>query len=71
MILLSAEDLTALTGKQRPGAQRRALERMGIPHYVRPDGRPVVTAGALDHRPEPPQAEPNWGALMAGMQPSA
>jgi hypothetical protein len=43
-MLLSAADLEALTGYRRPSAQVRALRAMGIEHWVRPDGRPVVRA---------------------------
>jgi hypothetical protein len=42
--LLNPADLEALTGFKRPSAQVRALRAMGIEHWVRPDGRPVVRA---------------------------
>jgi hypothetical protein len=42
--LLTSADLQALTGYRRPSAQVRALRAMGIEHWVRPDGRPVVRA---------------------------
>jgi hypothetical protein len=42
--LLSPSDLEALTGFKRPSAQVRALRAMGIEHWIRPDGRPVVRA---------------------------
>jgi hypothetical protein len=42
--LLTPADLEALTGFKRPSAQVRALRAMGIEHWIRPDGRPVVRA---------------------------
>ena len=42
--LLDMVELEALTGYRRPSAQVRALRAMGIEHWVRPDGRPVVRA---------------------------
>jgi hypothetical protein len=42
--ILAPADLEALTGYRRPSAQIRALRAMGIEHWVRPDGRPVVRA---------------------------
>lgn len=42
--LLSPADLEALTGFKRASAQVRALREMGIEHWIRPDGRPVVRA---------------------------
>lgn len=44
IMLLTASDLETLTGYRRPSAQVRALRRMGVEHWVRPDGRPVVRA---------------------------
>jgi hypothetical protein len=43
MIEILPDEITkALTGKTRPSAQRRALDRMGIPYIVRADGSVVV-----------------------------
>jgi hypothetical protein len=42
--LLAPAEVEALTGYKRPAAQVRALRAMGIEHWVRPDGRPVVRA---------------------------
>jgi hypothetical protein len=44
MHLLTPADLEALTGYKRASAQVRALRAMGIEHWIRPDGRPVVRA---------------------------
>jgi hypothetical protein len=69
-MFLTDRQLRDLTGRQRPGAQRRALTRMGIPHHVRPDGRPVVVADQLTGDPGASQpTEPNWAALAA-LEPS-
>ena len=64
-LLLSPGTLADLTGKVRPGAQRRALDRMGIAYFVRPDGRPVVAAAALSYRSDvgTAAAVPNWAAI--------
>jgi hypothetical protein len=43
-MFLTPADLESLTGYRRPSAQVRALRRMGVEHWVRPDGRPVVRA---------------------------
>ena len=63
--LLTQDDLRTLTGKQRPAAQRRALDRMGIRYHVRPDGRPVVPAAALvgGDSATLKQDQPDWSAL--------
>lgn len=52
MFLTDAE-IIELTGKQTPAAQRRALDKMGIRHFVRLDGRPkIVRAWLESNRPE-------------------
>ena len=66
-MILTAAELVDLTGKQRPSAQRRALDRMAINYLVRPDGRVIVTASALESsggatlKPD----QPNWTALSS------
>lgn len=47
MSFLTDASLRHLTGYQRYSAQVRALRQMGIPHRVRPDGRPIVLAEDL------------------------
>lgn len=42
MIVLSPEELIELTKKERPSAQARVLEHLGIPLRARPDGTLVV-----------------------------
>jgi hypothetical protein len=42
MIVLTPQELAALTGRARPTAQARALEFMEIPYFRRPDGSVAV-----------------------------
>lgn len=46
-MILSQEQLREITGKVRWSAQCRALAQMGIHHFVRPDGKPIVEESAL------------------------
>lgn len=46
-MFLSESELYELTGKKRSAAQCRALIEMGVPHWVRPDGKPVVVEADL------------------------
>ena len=64
-MILDADTLHALTGKRRPKAQRQALDAMGVPYRVRPDGHVVVIAADLEHRATPAAQvpAPNWAAL--------
>lgn len=60
-MFLTAEQLQELTGYRQAAAQVRWLQRNGITHYVRADGRPVVPASALvtdgKHRPAAPDLD--------------
>lgn len=47
-LFLSAPDLEQLTGRKRPGAQRRALEQMGIAFVPDPEGRPRVLRALVE-----------------------
>ena len=42
-MLLTAREVAELTGRERRPAQRRALDAMGVPYRVRPDGSPSVS----------------------------
>lgn len=42
MIVLSEDELRALTKKVRPSAQARVLKALAIPHKPRPDGSLIV-----------------------------
>jgi hypothetical protein len=58
-MILSAETLQALTGKQRRSAQVRELRAMGIPHRLRSDGTPVVLeADVVASRATPAAKQP-------------
>ncbi len=70
LIFVSPEDLAELTGKRpnQNAAQVRALKVMGIAHWVRPDGRPMVLRSTLEDAPKPnpkrkSETEPNFEAL--------
>jgi len=63
-VCLTGAEVTELTGKTRPSAQRRVLRHMAIDHKQRPDGSVVVLRSALDGVPAIGHAvgrtEPNW-----------
>lgn len=66
MTYLAGQAIEELTGKVRPTAQVRALQAMGVPHRVRPDGTPAVHEA--DARPwarktVTREEEPDYGAL--------
>lgn len=48
MRLLTTKELENLTGYRQKAAQVRWLQKNGVRHYVRADGHPNVTEGALD-----------------------
>ena len=68
-MFLSHEEVGELTGRVRYTAQRRALRAMGIEHWVRPDGRPMVARASIDRPAEPRrrtkdcEEEPNGTAV--------
>jgi hypothetical protein len=63
-VFLDQPDIQRLTGRERPSAQRRALDQMGVAYWVRPDGRPVVARSAVEGRESGAVAvEPNWAAI--------
>lgn len=66
-MILDAEELHRLTGRRRRKGQREALDYMGIPYRVRPDGRLVVIAADLEHRERAQAAvpAPDWSALSS------
>lgn len=41
-MILSAQELAEVTARERPSAQRRVLDHLGIPYRRRPDGSLVV-----------------------------
>ena len=48
LLLLSRDDLRALTGLKRPDAIGRWLRSQGIPHIVAPDAWPRVHAAVVE-----------------------
>lgn len=72
-IVLTRDEVEALTGRHRRDAQIKALRFMGIEHRVRPDGSVAVLKAHIEHvlggySASPPKArntEPNWAALDA------
>jgi hypothetical protein len=70
-IVLTKDEVEALTGRHRKDAQIKALRFMGIEHRVRPDGTvavlkshiEVVFGGSASSPRKARHAEPNWAAL--------
>lgn len=60
--ILTADDLATLTGKTRPAAQRKCLERNRVPFRLI-DGRAVVTFGAVNEWLRGEGVQPNFDAL--------
>jgi len=61
---LDQAELVKLTGKRRPGAQVQALRKMGVHHFVRPDGHPVVPRSAIDGKAQgEPRVLPDFEPL--------
>lgn len=72
-IVLTKDEIEALTGRHRKDAQVKALRYMGIEHRVRPDGSIAVLKAHIDlllggvvasHSRQRSQS-PNWAALDA------
>jgi hypothetical protein len=73
-IVLTKDEVEALTGRHRKDAQIKALRFMGSEHRVRPDGTVAVLKAHIEQilgaaSPAPRQrsirSEPNWAALDA------
>lgn len=73
-IVLTKDEVEALTGRHRKDAQIKALRFMGIEHRVRPDGTVAVLKAHIDQilgattsspRQRNLRSEPNWAALDA------
>ena len=61
---LSRREIESLTGRRRPSAQRRVLDRQGIAYHLRADGYPAVPSAALTAtKPDTTATEPNWAPL--------
>jgi hypothetical protein len=70
-IVLTKDEVEALTGRHRKDAQIKALRFMGIEHRVRPDGTvavlkahiELVFGGSAGTPRKARRTEPNWAAL--------
>lgn len=64
-LFLTMTQLQELTGLSQSAAQVRWLQKNGIRHYVRADGRPSVTVAAIEGREGQAmqRARPNFAAL--------
>jgi hypothetical protein len=65
-LFLTAADLIALTGYQRPSAQVRWLKRHGWRFTVNALGQPVIAVAEFNRRMVGGRSvaqEPDWGAL--------
>lgn len=63
-MFLTPQQLYDLTSYVQPAAQIRWLQKNGVQHFVRGDGKPRVLPSALLMR-ELPSAGPNFEALTA------
>ena len=73
-IVLTKDEIEALTGRHRKDAQIKALRFMGIEHRVRPDGTVAVLKAHIEQilggsspssQRRNSRSEPNWAALDA------
>lgn len=72
-IVLSKDEIEALTGRHRCDAQLKVLRYMGIEHRVRPDGTIAVLKAHIERllgaNSTPPSSNrrtvPNWAGIDA------
>ena len=71
-MFLDPDELKQRTNRERSGAQRKALDFMGMPYKVRADGSIVVlrsaieeVMGARNDSHFKKSSKPNWDALNA------
>jgi hypothetical protein len=69
-VILTYDEIVALTGRRRKDAQLRVLRFMGIEHRVRPDGTVAVLRAHVEHElggdardKVKKEIEPDWSAL--------
>lgn len=62
-MFLTPSELVDLTGYKRASLQVRWLQRQGIRHYVRRDGKPAVVAVDLSTT-EPPRPRPDFSKVL-------
>lgn len=46
-MILTPADLSALTQRERPSAQARVLDALGVPYATRPDGTLIVSRSVV------------------------
>ena len=67
-LFLSKEEIFDLTGKERPTAQIKVLNALGLNYQQRPDGRLLILRNAVEeifgvrNRDKSRQQQPNWSA---------
>jgi hypothetical protein len=59
-IFLTQSDVAILTGHKTKICQVRALRNMGIPFFVNPAGRPIVTRAAVEGGKAETQQPEKW-----------
>lgn len=64
LLTLSPDELREITRRKRAGAQRRALERMGIAYFDDADGNPVVLRVVVERKGGAPA-----GAMLTAREP--
>jgi Domain of unknown function (DUF4224) len=63
-MFLTQEQIAELTGRTMPSAQRRWLQRQGVPFRTRADGRAVVLVSDLQSQAAAPvPARPRFDAI--------
>lgn len=71
-MILTSEELAALTGRRRKDAQVKALRYMGLEHKIRPDGSVAVLRAHVERElggtsgATPREAEPDWSSFAKG-----
>lgn len=59
-MFLSDAQIRHLTGCAHKARQVEQLRKMGLPFWVNARGQAIVTRAAVEGRPVPAQAKPNW-----------
>lgn len=66
MTWLTPADLYRMTKRRRYAAQRRALDRLGVPYTAAADGEPLVRTDTLDAYRRPARNRgPRWERIGA------
>ena len=71
LLILGADELEEITGRQRFTAQAKALARIGISYKLRPDGFPLVSRAHFEQimgstsEKQDAVIEPDWSIFNA------